>query len=109
MKHESFAHTRLVGYVPRDEQVEMVNRLLSERKLGQGVICAGPSGSGKTCLLCKYGLEAAKDPNTVVFMHFVQRDDEAKDHKSLIWRIYEVNRNTLLAPTMHQRRIVSSQ
>jgi len=89
LKHESFAHTRLVGYVPRKEQSIKLDSLLRERDENEAVILVGPQGSGKTCLLCRYGLDAEADPSTIVVMHFVGLDESSKDHKELVWRIYE--------------------
>jgi len=81
---ESFAHTRMAGYVKRQDQLDQIDTLVTEiasEKHGEGAICHGESGCGKTCLMCCYALQVMEmNPEAVVFLHVCSVNEHAKVH-----------------------------
>jgi tetratricopeptide (TPR) repeat protein len=87
-KHETFANVRRSVYIGREDYYSYIdNHIETETK---PLVIQGDSGSGKSALLANWILRYQnKNPEDLVFLHFVGGTGNSSDHLKLVQRLME--------------------
>ena len=91
MEHESFAQSRIKGYVPREGLFESLDDVLTMESPAVKVV-TGKSGGGKSALLAAWMKQASERLPDRTFFHFIGGTPESSTARSIVIRLMETIR-----------------